>query len=319
VTQKPVSSRQQDKATAKRKHKHVKVKVPHRLSTVRAPAADLDVSNLTLNSKPVSAKLRQAITDGSLDQTIQGASTFALTVEDWYEGLLHSRLVAGASTLAFDGISFTLVKTSRQGTAMTLTFEETAVNLLRQYTKAKKAARDGTTRAQFVQSMVREVKEATIPFKCPEVNIVQPVAKSKVQATPAGKSSHRTKGKGLLSSSTASSSSGLKTTGATWFSDCQGAYGDLCDGGYYYAELGQAGANAYMGGLLGKLFGRSGPLPAGTKLQIQFGGKTLTASKKDVGSGQGGDSHYAIDIHQHAAQALGFISAGRADVKVRLV
>lgn len=159
----------------------VKVKVrsrhlPSALSTVRPPAADLDVSNLTLQGKGLSAKLKQAITDGSIEQTNQGASTLTLTVADWAGGLLRSAVLAGGVTLTFDGLSFTMVKLSKSDTALTLTFEETAVSLLRLYSSPRKANRDASTRAQFVRSLVTEVTEARIPFMCPEVNKRQAVA-----------------------------------------------------------------------------------------------------------------------------------------------
>lgn len=166
---------------AKPKHPPVKVKVrsrhtPAALSRARQPAADLDVANLRLQGKKVSAKLAQAITDGSIEQTIDGASTLTFTVADWAGGLLRSALLAGAVTVTFDGLSFTMVKTSKSDTALTLTFEETAVNLLRQYSKPRKANRSTTTRAQFVRTLVQEVTQARIPFVCPEVNKKQPIA-----------------------------------------------------------------------------------------------------------------------------------------------
>ena len=157
----------------------VKVKVPQ-LAVVRAPAADFDVGKLTLQGKALSAKLTQAITDGSLEQTMDGASTLTLTVSDWYHGLLRSQLLQGACTLTFDGLSFTLVKIATQGDgdAVSLTFEETAVNVLRQYSKPRKASRDVMTRAQFVRTLVAEPTQARIPFQCPEVNVKQPIGKS---------------------------------------------------------------------------------------------------------------------------------------------
>jgi hypothetical protein len=167
------------KKKPKRKVK-VKVKPPPKLSPIRRPRADLDIENIKLQGKHVSAKLKQAITDGSIESTIDGASTLTLVVADWYEGLLHSKLITGACTLTFDGESFTLVKIARaQGDSMTLTFEDTAVNLLRQYKGPLKANRKNTTRAQFVRKMVKEVKQARIPFKCPEVNKKQPIAGTK--------------------------------------------------------------------------------------------------------------------------------------------
>ncbi len=152
--------------------------LPAALATARPPAADLDVANLTLQGQGLSARLKQAITDGSIEQTNQGASTLTLTVADWAGGLLRSALLAGAVTLTFDGLSFTLVKLSKSDTALTLTFEETAVALLRLYSSPKKADRATSTRAQFVRSMVQEVTQARIPFVCPEVNKRQPIASS---------------------------------------------------------------------------------------------------------------------------------------------
>jgi|SRR5215467_6325442 len=161
-----------------------KVKVPV-LGAVRPPRADFDVAAITLSgpktgNRRLSVQLRSAITDGTIETTIDGASTLTLVVTDWAEGLLHSELITGALTVTFDGESFTLTKIARQDTSMTLTFEDTAVNLLRKYNKAKKADRANSTRAQFVRSMVQEVTEARIPFMCPEVNDKQPIGKPTV-------------------------------------------------------------------------------------------------------------------------------------------
>jgi hypothetical protein len=157
----------------------VHVKTPRPLAVARPPRADLDITNITLQGKQMSARLRASITDGSIEQTIQGASTLTLVVADWYGNLLRSQLLTGAVTAVFDGMSFTLVKLSvtDQG-SLSLIFEETAINLLRGYSKPRKANRANTTRAQFVRSLVREVTEATIPFSSPEINKRQPVASS---------------------------------------------------------------------------------------------------------------------------------------------
>jgi hypothetical protein len=144
--------------------------------TVRRVRSDLDLGRMILQGQTMSAQLRNAVTDCQLEQTTDGASTLTIAVSDWYERLLRSPIITGASTLVFDGISFTLVKTTRQDNTITLTFEETAVNLLRLYDSARKANRANTTRAQFVRSMVREVTQARIPFRCPEVNVRQPIA-----------------------------------------------------------------------------------------------------------------------------------------------
>ena len=163
-----------------KKGKKGKVKVPPTLSVVRPPQADLDPGAMVLTgkqgNKKMSVSIQRAVTDASLEQTIDGASTLTLTVQDAAMGLLRSQLLKGDITMKFDGESFTLTKITRQADTTQLVLEDTAANLLRQYTKSKKANRSNSTRAQFVRSMVKEVTENTIPFKCPEVNVKQPIA-----------------------------------------------------------------------------------------------------------------------------------------------
>lgn len=188
MTKPPPKPNQQGKGT-KTKTTHKKIKVPS-TGLVRKPRAPLDVSKMTLNGlintpggpkggDKMSAKLQDAITAASLESTLAGASTLQLTITDWYHTFLRSQLLTGSCTLTFDGIGYTLVKLSAAGDdTVQLTFEETAVNLLRKYTKPLKANRANTTRAQFVQTMVKEVSEARIPFVCPELNTVQPIGKT---------------------------------------------------------------------------------------------------------------------------------------------
>jgi len=159
----------------KRKPPPVKVKVP-RLGVVRAPAANLDPGALVLQGKPISPSIAAAVTAMSLEQTMEGASTLALTISDYTGALLRSPLLRGKVTLAFDGLPFVLVKVEKGDRALTLSFEEAAVNLLRQYTKPRKALRTKVTRAQFVRSLITEPTQARIPYRIPEVNVKQPIA-----------------------------------------------------------------------------------------------------------------------------------------------
>jgi hypothetical protein len=78
-----------------------------------------------------------------------------------------------------------LTHVDKSGDDLTLTFEDEIVYWLSQYNKAKKAARSKVTRAEFIDSMVREVKEITIPFYCPELHVKQPITgtSSKTKAT----------------------------------------------------------------------------------------------------------------------------------------
>lgn len=149
------------------------------LGVAAKPASDLDVDRMILRGeKRLTVNLKSLIVEGTHEQTIEGASTLTIVVRDADRGLLRSSLVKTRSMMWLDGIWYSLVKVSRQGNAVTLLFEETAVSLLRRYQRPKKANRANTTRAQFVRSLVREVRESTIPFRIPEVNERQPIAKA---------------------------------------------------------------------------------------------------------------------------------------------
>lgn len=153
------------------------------LSTARRPKADFDVGKLILSGpkmagkRSLAAQVQALVTSSTVETTIEGAATLTLTVTDWSRKLLANPLIAGPVQITFDGEEFVLTKVSKSDTILTLTFEDRAVNLLRQYSKPKKADRAHTTRAQFVRSMVQEVKEVHIPFVCPEINDKQPIAK----------------------------------------------------------------------------------------------------------------------------------------------
>ena len=84
---------------------------------------------------------------------------------------------------------------------------------------------------------------------------------------------------------------------ASVFSDRIGSRNNnLYDGGMYYAELSNNPAK--------KDFKALGGLAFGTKMRITYNGKTVIASKGDVGAG--GPHHPKIDLHINLAKRLGF-------------
>ena len=95
---------------------------------------------------------------------------------------------------------------------------------------------------------------------------------------------------------------------ASYFSDKIGNHNNrLDDGGYYYAEL----SNDYKK----KDFKALGGLPNGHKLKITYKGKSLYATKGDVGAG--GPNHPKIDLHITLANALGFdLKKGLDEVEI---
>jgi hypothetical protein len=86
---------------------------------------------------------------------------------------------------------------------------------------------------------------------------------------------------------------------ASCFDDATGNHdNNLYDGGYYYAEL----STNYKARPLD--YCALGCLPNDYRLRITYRGKSIFATKGDVGAG--GPSHPKIDIHLTAAKALGF-------------
>jgi hypothetical protein len=137
----------------------------------------LTLDDLTIHGDlGVKVSLNAATTQVVHEATLEGASTVTITVRDPTRGLLRSNIVKTKSTLTLDRVQFRLVKVARRGGELTLTFEETAVNVLREHDDPKKANRDTMTRAQFVQSLVSEPRDFQIPFMCPELKVQQPIA-----------------------------------------------------------------------------------------------------------------------------------------------
>ena len=84
---------------------------------------------------------------------------------------------------------------------------------------------------------------------------------------------------------------------ASYFTDSMGNNNNrLDDGGYYYAEL----SNDYNN----PDFKALGGLKNGHALKITYKGKTITATKGDVGAG--GPKHPKIDLHIKLAKDLKF-------------
>lgn len=178
-------------ATASKHHKHLKPKTKaKKLKTTRPPRDQLNVDHLRLKGddkhKKLTADVRRSITAADLEMTLDGASTLTLKIHDPLRKLLNSDLTLEATTMIVDELEYTLAKVSHNGDEIDLIFEESAVHWLRQYSKPKKANRANTTRAQFIQGMVKEVKEVIIPWHCPEVNIKQPIAASAAGVSSGG-------------------------------------------------------------------------------------------------------------------------------------
>jgi hypothetical protein len=148
-----------------------------KLQVAQAPGRPLELQDLRLHGdNKVVAAINRAMTSATQDETLEGASTVVITVRDPARGLLRSNVVKTKATLTLDRVQYRLVRVARDGNQLTLTFEETLVNVLREIDEPRKANRENTTRAQFVETLVREPKEYAIPFRCPELKERQAIA-----------------------------------------------------------------------------------------------------------------------------------------------
>ena len=90
---------------------------------------------------------------------------------------------------------------------------------------------------------------------------------------------------------------------ASYFTDEIGCRdNNLYDGGYYYAELSNDPFSRPLD------YSALGNLKFGHRLKITYNGKTIIATKGDVGAG--GKNYPKIDLHYTLAKALGFINKG---------
>jgi hypothetical protein len=132
---------------------------------------DLDVDGIQLiHPKHKPFKIGEAVIDGTINRTIEGASTVELTVNDRYGYIRRSGMLGSAVDINLDGLWFRLVKVSKQGVNLTLTFESREVAILRTYNKFRASAWNQITRTRFAQILVNEVREFKIPFVCPELH-----------------------------------------------------------------------------------------------------------------------------------------------------
>lgn len=296
------------------------------LQTARAPRDNLGLENITLNDADLSLALTHRVSSLSLEETMDGASTLTIVIHDPRRVVLNSPLAATRSFVTFDRVDYTLVGVEIQDADLSLTFEETAVNVLRQQRGPVKANRYNTTRAQFIRSLVRQPKHYTIPFEAPEVNVKQPIAGGAVDVlqeanwiTPSGGIKRTKTANQQASANQGGKGQGWITCGGTYFFGEPGACGTLGDGRPQYAELGYGDYINSHKPLLAPLFndhsGENGGLPCGFAIDVEWNGKVVTAYKGDIGGGQP-SPFWKVDMHTSLCAALGIPNASET-IRIR--
>lgn len=166
-------------------------------------SADLTIDNLNLTGlkakirttagKDVYRRMRRdiagVISDASIQTTIDGASTVTLTVFDPDRAILNSGVLSKENfdldpvDIRLNTLWFRLTQCRKKGHNLNLVFEDRDVWRLRQKNKPRSVSRGKATRAQFIESLVREIQDPAIEFYCPEKDIRQPIKRIKDDPT----------------------------------------------------------------------------------------------------------------------------------------
>jgi hypothetical protein len=136
---------------------------------------DLDIERMVLdvvhNTKTIKdLRIDEIIVDGEIERTMDGASTFTLTLHDPYFEILRSPALQRAIDVQLDNLWFRLVSIEKQGTSLLLTFEDRLVAWLRAHNKIERMSRNKMTRLEFCLWLVRHVRDEKIPCVVPELH-----------------------------------------------------------------------------------------------------------------------------------------------------
>lgn len=134
-----------------------------------------DIDQVILRGKVIRASVTQELIDCQIERSIDSSSVINLTFNDPDRLLQQHALLQDRVDVELDGLFFRFVALSKQGKQAVLTFEDRDVARLRNRFGATKAYRDTVTRAEFIASLIREVKPR-IPIYSPELHKEQPIA-----------------------------------------------------------------------------------------------------------------------------------------------
>ena len=177
--------------------------------------ADMTMDDLRLHFYDDHQKLHRvndleilgAISEITLDRTIEGASTIEITLKDPNQKIFsveanrmrESRrvhftkdpqpvdeawrpidlpnLIGRAAEIDLEGVIFRLTKVTYTHSTQELhmTFEDRMVYWLRRKRGQKHLSRAKGTRAEFILALLREIKREKIPFICPELHTKQKI------------------------------------------------------------------------------------------------------------------------------------------------
>lgn len=138
-----------------------------------------DASHGGPKDKNLSIGVGDILADGSVEQTMKGATQLTLSMVDRDLEALQSGLFGERVKLALDGVPFRLTEISLVDTdLLQAVFEHELIAEMREHTKPMHAKRGTVTRAQFILMMLKELSTPYV-YVSPELTKAQPVEKKK--------------------------------------------------------------------------------------------------------------------------------------------
>lgn len=151
-------------------------------------AEGVDVSNFLADvagkqGQGLKVNFAEAITQGHVERSIEGASLISITVHDGTKAILRSGMFGTDSNqkipvldVKVEGLWYRLASFQKEeGNEITLEFEDRIVFFLKAHTETISASRAHTTRAEFIRRMVSMVRVQKIRFFCPELHVRLPI------------------------------------------------------------------------------------------------------------------------------------------------
>lgn len=154
---------------------HLSRSSPNKSDELEVKHTHPSITDVVLQGRTLKAAIGEALKDAQYELTISGASTIVLNIHDPKRELLRNKVAQEASSIVVGTHVYKLVKISKQGKGLDLTFETEPVYWMRKYKKFRKAYRGRMTRAEFAEMLVSEVTQVRIRFYSPDKTVIQPV------------------------------------------------------------------------------------------------------------------------------------------------
>lgn len=178
------------------------------VALTRVQGIHSDISDLVLrNGKEFVVRVGGAvIPTPTLTRDMEASSSVQVSFYDPNLNFLSLSLLSEKFDAEIDGLKFRYLGASKSGRVITITLEDQVIARLRELEGPKKAYRSKVTRAEFIISLIEELRPE-VPWFCPQLEEKQPI-KSERQAKTAVKEAPERRDKGI------GNASGLTMDGA---------------------------------------------------------------------------------------------------------